>query len=63
MVWVFAPAYFAEHLNVIVALAHHTKVVAFAMVATCLAVALTLLIRHRRSAGWKAWRRAGEHHE
>ena len=27
MVWVFAPAYFSEHLNVIVALSHHTKVV------------------------------------
>lgn len=63
MVWVFAPAYFAKHLDVIVALAHHTKVVASALVIGCLAVALTLFIRHRRTAGGTAWRRVGDRHE
>ena len=55
-VWVFAPAYFAEHLTVIIALARHTKVVASILVAACLALALTLFIRHLRTAGWTAWR-------
>jgi membrane protein DedA with SNARE-associated domain len=56
MVWVFAPAYFAEHLNVIVGLAHHTKVVASVLVAACLVVALTFFVRHLRTAGWMARR-------
>lgn len=48
-VWVFAPAYFTEHLSVIIALAHHTKVVASLLVAICLVAGLTLFIRHLRS--------------
>jgi membrane protein DedA with SNARE-associated domain len=56
MVWVFAPAYFAEHLSFIVGLAHHTKVVASVLVAACLVVALAFFVRHLRTAGWTARR-------
>jgi membrane protein DedA with SNARE-associated domain len=51
LVWVFAPAYFTEHLNVIIALAHHTKVVAGVLVAVCAAAALALFIRYLRATG------------
>ncbi|HUL88812.1 MAG TPA: DedA family protein [Pseudolabrys sp.] len=56
MVWVFAPAYFAERFNLIVALAHHTKVVASVLVAACFAFALSFLVRRLRTAGWRASR-------
>ena len=50
-VWVFAPAWFSEHLTLIVALAHHTKVVVSLLVAIGLAVVLGIFIRRRRVAG------------
>ncbi len=52
MVWVFAPAYFSEHLNVIVALTHHTKVVVSVLVAAGLTLVLGYFIRRLRVAGW-----------
>ena len=52
MVWVFAPAYFSEHLNVIVALTHHTKVVVSVLVAAGLTLILGYFIRRLRVAGW-----------
>jgi membrane protein DedA with SNARE-associated domain len=52
MVWVFAPAYFSEHLNVIVALSHHTKVVVSVLVAAGLTLVLGYFIRRLRVAGW-----------
>src|SRR5262245_27084724 len=54
IVWVFAPAYFSEHLSVIIALAHHTKVVISVVVAAGLTLALGYLIRRLRVAGWTA---------
>jgi membrane protein DedA with SNARE-associated domain len=51
-VWVFAPAYFSEHLTFIVGLAHHTKVVASFLVAAGLTLVLGLFIRRLRVAGW-----------
>jgi membrane protein DedA with SNARE-associated domain len=48
MVWVFAPAYFSEHLTFIIGLAHHTKVVASFLLAASLILALGL-IRHLRA--------------
>jgi membrane protein DedA with SNARE-associated domain len=50
-VWVFATAYFSEHLSFIIGLAHHTKVVASLFVAACVAVVLSLLIRRWRASG------------
>jgi membrane protein DedA with SNARE-associated domain len=52
MVWVFAPAYFSEHLTVIIALAHHTKVVVSVLVAAGLTMVLGYFIRRVRAAGW-----------
>ena len=52
MVWVFAPAYFSEHLTVIIALAHHTKVVVSVLVAAGLTMVLGYFIRRVRVAGW-----------
>ena len=49
-VWVFAPAYFSEHLTFIVGLAHHTKVVASFLVVVGLTLVLGLFIRHLRVA-------------
>jgi len=54
IVWVFAPAYFSEHLSVIIALAHHTKVVISVVVAAGLTLVLGYLIRRLRIAGWTA---------
>ena len=51
-VWVFAPAYFSEHLTVIIALAHHTKVVVSVLVAAGLTMVLGYFIRRVRVAGW-----------
>jgi membrane protein DedA with SNARE-associated domain len=56
-VWVFAPAYFSEHLTFIVGLAHHTKVVASFLVVVGLTLVLGLFIRHLRVAGRTARRR------
>jgi membrane protein DedA with SNARE-associated domain len=56
MVWVFVPAFFTEHLEVIVALAHHTMVVAGLLVAACLALVLGFFIRRLRAAGRTARR-------
>jgi membrane protein DedA with SNARE-associated domain len=56
MVWVFAPAYFSEHRNFIVGLAHHTKVVASLLVVACVAVVLSFFIRRWRASGWTSWR-------
>jgi membrane protein DedA with SNARE-associated domain len=42
MVWVFVPAYFSEHLDVIVALAHHTK----AVIAVIAVAGLTLFLAY-----------------
>ena len=53
-VWVFAPAYFSEHLTLIVGLAHHTKVVASFLVVVGLTLVLGLFIRHLRVARWTA---------
>ena len=39
-VWVFAPAYFSEHLSFIIGLAHHTKVVASFLLAAGLMLSL-----------------------
>jgi membrane protein DedA with SNARE-associated domain len=55
-VWVFAPAYFSEHLTFIIGLAHHTKVVVSILVAAILTLVLGLFIRRLRVAGWTAWR-------
>ena len=52
MVWVFAPAYFSEHLDVIVALTHHTKVVVSVLFAAGLYMVLGYFIRRVRAAGW-----------
>jgi len=52
MVWVFAPAYFSEHLTFIIGLAHHTKVVASFLLAASLILVLGLFIRHLRVTGW-----------
>lgn len=54
MVWVFAPAYFSEHLAIIIVLAHHTKVVVSVLVAAGLALVLGYFIRRLRIAGWTA---------
>ena len=51
-VWVFAPAYFSEHLTFIIGLAHHTKVVASFLLAVGLILVLGLFIRRLRVAGW-----------
>ena len=51
-VWVFAPAYFSEHLTFIIGLAHHTTVVASFLLAAGLILVLGLFIRHLRVAGW-----------
>ena len=51
-IWVFAPAYFSEHLTFIVGLAHHTKVVASFLLAIGLMLVLGLFIRRLRVAGW-----------
>jgi membrane protein DedA with SNARE-associated domain len=51
MVWVFAPAYLSEHLTVIIALAHHTKVVVSVLVAAGLTLVLGYFIRRLRVAG------------
>ena len=56
MVWVFATAYLSEHLNFIVGLAHHTKVVASLLVVACVAVVLSFFIRRWRASGWSSWR-------
>jgi len=48
-VWVFAPAYFSEHLAFIIRMAHHTKVVASFLLAATLILVLGLFIRHRRA--------------
>jgi membrane protein DedA with SNARE-associated domain len=55
-VWVFAPAYFSEHLTFIIGLAHHTKVVASFLVVVGLTLVLGFFIRHLRVAGRKARR-------
>jgi membrane protein DedA with SNARE-associated domain len=52
MVWVFAPAYFSEHLTVIVALAKHTKVVVSVLVFAGLTLILGYFIRRLRVARW-----------
>ena len=52
LVWVFAPAYFSQHLTFIIGLAHHTKVVMSFLVAAGLILVLGLLIRRFRIAGW-----------
>jgi membrane protein DedA with SNARE-associated domain len=49
MVWVFAPAYFSEHLTFIISMAHHTKVVASFLLAASLILVLGLFIRHLRA--------------
>src|SRR5262245_28101949 len=54
MVWVFAPAYFSEHLAIIIALAHHTKVVVSVLVAAGLILVLGYFVRRLRIAGWTA---------
>ena len=54
LVWVFAPAYLSEHLTVIIALAHHTKVVVSVLVAAGLTLVLGYFIRRLRVAGWTA---------
>jgi membrane protein DedA with SNARE-associated domain len=51
-VWVFAPAYFSEHLTFIIGLAHHTRVVASFLLSAGLILVLGLFIRHLRVAGW-----------
>jgi membrane protein DedA with SNARE-associated domain len=55
-VWVFAPAYFSEHLTFIIGLAHHTKVVASFLVAAGVILVLGLFIRRLRVAGRTARR-------
>ena len=55
-VWVFAPAYFSEHLTFIIGLAHHTKIVASFLLAAGLILVLGLFIRHLRVAGRTARR-------
>ena len=54
MVWVFAPAYFSEHLTVIIGLAHHTKVVVSVLVGAGLILVLGFFIRRLRVPGWTA---------
>jgi membrane protein DedA with SNARE-associated domain len=51
IVWVFAPAYFSEHLSVIIALAHHTKVIISVLIAG-LTLVLGYFIRRLRIEGW-----------
>jgi membrane protein DedA with SNARE-associated domain len=51
MVWVFAPAYFSEHLPFIIGLAHHTKVVVSLLVAAGLTLLLSFYIRRLRAHG------------
>jgi membrane protein DedA with SNARE-associated domain len=51
MVWVFVPAFFSQHLEVIVGLAHHTTVVASLLAAACLALVVAFFILRLRSAG------------
>jgi len=55
-VWVFVPAYFSEHLNFIVGLAHHTKFVASVLFVASLAFVVTLFVRRLRARGWKTLR-------
>jgi membrane protein DedA with SNARE-associated domain len=55
-VWVFAPAYFSEHLTFITGLAHHTKVVAGFLVVVGLALVLGIFIRRLRVASRTARR-------
>ena len=50
-VWVFAPAYFSEHLTAIIALAHHTKVVITVLLAAGLIALVGYFIRRFRVAG------------
>ena len=45
MVWVFAPAYFSEHLTFIIGMAHHTRVVASFLLAVSFILVLGLFIR------------------
>jgi membrane protein DedA with SNARE-associated domain len=52
IVWVFAPAYFSEHLSVIIALAHHTKVIISVLIAAGLTLVLGYFIRRLRIEGW-----------
>ena len=49
MVWVFAPAYFGEHLTFIISMAHHTKVVASFLLAATFILVLGLFIRRLRA--------------
>jgi membrane protein DedA with SNARE-associated domain len=49
MVWVFAPAYFSEHLPFVISMAHHTKVVASFLLAASLILVLGLFIRRLRA--------------
>jgi membrane protein DedA with SNARE-associated domain len=51
-VWVFAASYLTEHLPVIVRLAHHTKIVATVLATGIAILALCLLVRALRRAGW-----------
>jgi membrane protein DedA with SNARE-associated domain len=46
--WVFAASYFSEHLHALIQAAHHKWVVAGVLAAVALALAVHLLIRHRR---------------
>jgi membrane protein DedA with SNARE-associated domain len=55
-VWVFAPAYFSEHLTFIIGLARHTKVVAVFLAVVGLALVLGIFIRRLRAAGRTARR-------
>lgn len=52
IVWVFAPAYFSEHLTVIIALAQHTKVVVSVLIVAGLTLILGYFIRRLRVTGW-----------
>lgn len=52
MVWVFAPAYFSEHLPFIISMAHHTKVVVSFLLAASLILVLGLFVRRLRVTGW-----------
>ena len=55
-VWVFLPAYFSEHLALIVTLAHHKIVVVSFLIAIGLIVTVGLFIRHLREANGTAGR-------
>ena len=48
MVWVFGPAYFSEHLTLIIRLANHTNVVVSFLVAIGLALVIAYFIRRIR---------------